>query len=198
MELAPQVSNAIYRFVRAELRFGTERYRDVFSRKNNKTLRETLRHPRYGSLAETAQQEYSANLDEPLGIFLLKLKNDHDDFYKQFLNKYGDAEFSNFSIAERQFFDVKGIYAYTSGGTLRYVGRSRDALAKRINLGYGTIHPKNCYRDGQATNCHLNALITLEQRHVEFWVYPMTNDDEIVRLEREILEIYRPLWNIRL
>ena len=70
-------------------------------------------------------------------------------------------------------------------------------MKKRINQGYGKIHPKNCFRDGQATNCHLNALITAATAAVTLWLYRMDNGDEIEALEADLISRYAPPWNIR-
>ncbi|MCY3840740.1 MAG: hypothetical protein OXH09_19180 [Gammaproteobacteria bacterium] len=70
-------------------------------------------------------------------------------------------------------------------------------MKKRINQGYGKIHPKNCFRDGQATNCHLNALITAAIAAVTLWLHRMDNGDEIEALEASLIWCYAPPWNIQ-
>ena len=70
-------------------------------------------------------------------------------------------------------------------------------MKKRVNQGYGNIHPKNCYRDGQATNCHLNARITAVVPDVSLWIRRMDKDAEIESLESELIQRYTPPWNIR-
>lgn len=45
-----------------------------------------------------------------------------------------------------------------------------NRYSKRIQQGYGVIHPKNYHLDGQAANCHLNALILSEWDKVRFHV----------------------------
>jgi hypothetical protein len=83
------------------------------------------------------------------------------------------------------------VYAYYIGGELKYIGRCRDSMNKWVNHGYGRIHPKNCYLDGQATNCLLNALITEVRDEVE-------SNDRIDLLEVSLLQSYRPPWNMML
>ncbi|MFK4618979.1 hypothetical protein ABIF50_002256 [Bradyrhizobium diazoefficiens] len=63
-----------------------------------------------------------------------------------------------------------GVYAYFVGDDLKYIGRCKDSMKKRINHGYGKVHPKNCYLDGQSTNCHLNALIAPLRESVSLWL----------------------------
>ena len=126
---------------------------NIFREKNNKTLLETLAHHRYINLKEYVMNNYQEHLNVPLGEFLYQLKLRKDDFYRKFLNPYGDEIYSKFGIQE--FKEVKGLYAFLLNKKIVYIGRTRDTLGKRINFGYGNISPKNCYRDGQATNLSL-------------------------------------------
>ena len=186
-----------FHFVEVPLLFSPERHRNVFATKNNKTLAETLDHPRYRKLSQQAETLYKEHLDQPLGTFLLSLKQAGDQFYRKFLNRYGDLEYSVFSIANQDFHALRGVYAYQANGVVQYIGRCRDSLKKRVDQGYGKIHPKNCYIDGQATNCHLNALITALETEITFWLHPMDNGDEIERFERQLIQAHQPPWNIQ-
>jgi hypothetical protein len=143
-------------------------------------------------------RRYSSFLNWPLGEFLLSLKNDGDSYYRRFLNKYGDSTFCRFAIDAEHCLQGKGLYAYTVDHRLRYIGRCKDSFKRRINYGYGQIHPKNCYLDGQATNCHLNMLIAECIDTISFWIYPMSNNDEIERTEIKLITKYNPCWNIAL
>ena len=173
------------------------RMTDVFAEYQKITLRETLQKKRYKNLIETFEQDYPSELDQPLGTFLLGLKKRGDRFYKEFLNEYGDEEYCEFSI-QGEIVARKGIYCYTVDGDVKYIGRSRDPFKKRVNQGYGVIHPKNCYRDGQATNCHLNSLIAKHRNEVKFWVYPLGRDCEIIELEERLIMDCQPEWNTAL
>ena len=93
--------------------------------------------------------------------------------------------------------DNKGVYAYLAGDELKYIGRCKDSIKKRVNQGYGKIHPKNCYLDRQATNCHLNARITAEKSEVTLWLHKMNSASEIESLERELIRLCNPPWNIQ-
>lgn len=104
-------------------------------------------------------EKYNNHLDTKIGDFLIFLKNNNDSFYKKFLNPYGDGEYCKFMISDQEVIDKKGLYLYKLGEEVLYIGRCRDSFKKRFNQGYGTIHPKNCYLDGQSTNCHINSLI---------------------------------------
>ena len=192
-----QLHGNSYEFVHVALDFDNDRREDVFSRKNNKTLRETLAHPRYQGLAPTCDANYPQHLDLPLGEALHQLKTSGDPFYRRFLNKYGDLAYSTFSIADPAALAARGVYTYFSGSDLKYIGRCNDSMKKRINQGYGKIHPKNCFRDGQATNCHLNALIAAATAAVTLWLYRMDDGGEIDALEANLISRYTPPWNIQ-
>jgi hypothetical protein len=83
-------------------------------------------------------------------------------------------------------------------GTVMYIGRCTDSYAKRIDQGYGRIDPKNCYRDGQSTNCHLNALIATVASEVRLYLHPMLDEVLIRAIEKVLISTYRPPWNIQL
>src|SRR5262245_35019885 len=159
--------NSHYQFERMPLEFLSGHFQNVFSLKNNKSLAETLEHPRYAKLKTEAYQRHGAHLSEPLGQFLLELKYREDTFYRRFLNAYGDETYSIFRLADPELRKAKGVYSYILDGVVMYIGRCRDAMSKRIDQGCGKIHPKNCYIDGQATNCHLNSLITKQGSRIE-------------------------------
>src|SRR5438552_3937886 len=76
-------------------------------------------------------------------------------------------------------------------------GRCLDNVGKRINQGYGRIHPKNCYLDGQSTNCRLNTLIAKHRDVVRFYVCILDDVSEIKLLESEILKSLSPEWNMQ-
>jgi hypothetical protein len=172
---------------------------DVFAEYQEKTLDQTLQNKRYKGLVEQVRQSYLAEVDKPLGSFLRDLKQNGDDFYKGFLNLYGDKEYCEFSI-QGDLAARKGLYCYTVDGKERYIGRCRDSFKKRVNQGYGVIHPKNCYRDGPATNCHLNSLIAEERGEIGFWVCPLERDTDIKELEKRLIQDpdRRLEWNIAL
>jgi len=171
---------------------------DLFGAKNNKTLRQTLAHRRYSSLAVECSALYPAHLDTGIGEFLTQLKYQNDPYYQRFLNSHGDGAYCTFGLAPSEVCRQKGLYAYTALGELRYIGRCLDNFGKRINQGYGKIHPKNCFRDGQTTNCHLNALICQNKNGLCLFLLALQADEEICHLERELIRAYDPPWNIQL
>lgn len=171
---------------------------DLFSKKNNKTLEETLSSTRYVNLSEEVFRHYPNSLNEKLGSFLYRLKISDDKFYLQFLNENGDNTFCEFSIASTPLSRLKGVYCFAIAETIKYFGRSHDPFEKRVNQGYGRISPKNCYRDGQSTNCHLNSLIAKYFNEVSFYVCPIDDDYKIDLVEKLLINCYKPEWNIQL
>jgi len=196
--LTLRLGNRVFEFVPAPINFGGLRISDVFGRKNNKTLGQTLQHCRYVHLADRVGRDYPTALAKPLGDFLLDLKRSGDPFYREFLNSYGDESFCQFRLGDVSFSRLKGLYCFTVTAILKYIGKSTDTFKKRITQGYGCIHPKNCYLDGQATNCHLNALIANCIQDLGLFVHPITDDEEIVQSEAALIASYRPEWNIQL
>lgn len=194
-ELATQ-DGAKFVFRPVDLQFEGSQRENVFALKNNKSVGETLKHRRYANLASDAEK-YLSLLDIPLGEFLLKLKQDGDQFYKRFLNKHGDMRYSTFSIKNPEFLGGRGLYAYYVGDQLRYIGRCRDNIKKRINQGYGKIHPKNCYIDGQSTNCRLNSKITENRDSISLWFCLIDDDVEIDSAEKHLIGNHCPAWNIQ-
>ena len=190
------IRGSVLTFREVALRFVESGLSDLFAYKNNKTLLETIDHPRYKKLAIHVRENYSSELNSPLGEVLNKLKLSGDQYFKKFLNRYGDMNYCIFQITQPEILSMKGLYLYLLNDDLKYVGRARDSYKNRINQGYGKIHPKNCYLDGQATNCRLNALIGESQKSIRFFVCPLSNDAEILEYERELIDAYHPPWNL--
>jgi hypothetical protein len=178
------------------LHFKAKSLGDVYAKKNNKTLGETLSQPKYQKLRQMHIRQYSNELHKPLGEFLHQLKDNGDHSYKLFLNGYGDELYCEFSI--REHLGDRGIYLFSHNGKVKYIGRCTDSFDKRVNYGYGKIYPKNCFLDGQATNCRLNAIIN-NTDNIEFGVYVMngSSTEEIKALEKRMLLSGDFDWNIQ-
>jgi hypothetical protein len=170
---------------------------NLFVNKNNKTLAETLLSKRYSNLSKEVHNRYPHSLNKKLGEFLSELKNKGDDFYLRFLNKYGDKVFCDFTIVSTQISKLKGVYCFADGSTIKYFGRSHDPFEKRLNFGYGHLSPKNCFRDGQSTNCRINSLLAENHSNVSFYISPINDDLLIDRMEKLLINIYKPDWNLR-
>jgi hypothetical protein len=185
------------RFKKSDLKFSDGKYINIFSKKNNKTLAETIRSKRYSFLKEVAEEKYNNYLDYGLGVFLLELKNRQDEFYKKFLNKYGDEIYIKFELEPAEN-NCNGLYIFCKNKELKYVGKTTDSIINRVNNGYGNISPKNCFLDGQSTNCHINSLIAKDYRYISFYYLAMKGERQINDLEADLISKYDPAWNILL
>jgi hypothetical protein len=185
-------------FVQIPIQYHKHGIVNLFAHKNNKSLAETLSSERYASLFNEVRRRYPNSLDERLGKFLYGLKLSGDKFYLRFLNEHGDNTFCDFTIAKTPLSWAKGIYCFRVGEVIKYFGRSHDPFEKRLNQGYGHISPKNCYRDGQSTNCHINSMIAQNHSDVSFYVFLLDNDPAIDNLEKLLINSYKPEWNILL
>ncbi len=184
-------------FKRLPLSFDDKLYWDVFGKKNNKTLLQTVEHPRYRNLSDRVMTGYSDYLSQPIGKFLIELKVRGDRFYRMFLNNFGDLVYSKFWLGNTDWHSQRGLYLYATDGDVQYIGRCLDSFQKRINQGYGTIQPKKCFRDGNSTNCRLNYLITSGRHRIAFFARHLDDKEEIKELEAALIEKYQPVWNIR-
>ena len=190
-----RVSERDLKFVPVRLDFQKRALVNLFAQKNNKTVAETIDSKGYADLSVEVRQNYPQSLNEPVGLFLFCLKSHEDPFYRCFLNKYGDKSYCEFSISSPVDGKLKGLYCFTIGDDIQYIGRSHDPFEKRLNQGYGHISPKNCYRDGQSTNCHLNSLIAETQVNVAFFICPLTDNKDIDDLEKQLIKQLDPAWN---
>jgi hypothetical protein len=186
-------------FDRSEIEFRELAKVNPFARLNHKTLAQTLLSRCYKQLDPEVRSLYGQFLDEELGTFLHSLKASGDPFYTKFLNLHGDSTFCSFRLADPVAALGRGIYMFTVNGEIMYIGRCRDSFGKRFNQGYGTIHPKNCYRDGQATNCHINSRVAEHGPAISVYLCAMDcTDSEISAIEEQLICEYRPNWNIQL
>lgn len=102
-------------FEAVELQFDADQFKNVFAHKNNKTVAETLAHPRYQKLQSQVMHKYSQYLKWELGKFLAMLKSQGDSFYLTFLNKYGDLTYCRFYIEDERYLNKKWvIYLFDS------------------------------------------------------------------------------------
>ncbi|MCI6153231.1 MAG: hypothetical protein MR673_08925 [Fusobacterium perfoetens] len=187
-----EVNRKILKFKKIDLIFIKKDLNNLFSLKNNKTLFETLQEKKYKKLN---LEEFIEYYNYPLGKFLEKLKLIGNNKFELFLNKYGDREYCKFKIIDKEVLNLKGLYLYCLDDEIVYIGRCLDSFYKRINIGYGNITPKNCYKDGQQTNCHINSLINKKFNKITFWICSLENVEEIKKLEIELIKKYNPQWN---
>lgn len=101
---------------------------------------------------------------------------------------YGDGPFCRFKINADK---VPGVYLWVVDHKIIYIGETAN-LEKRINSGYGSISPKNCFADGQSTNCKMNKVVLDMAKHnkdVKLYFY-QTKDHKSV--EKELLKSVKP------
>jgi hypothetical protein len=84
----------------------------------------------------------------------------------------------------------KGIYKFVVKNKIVYIGRCLDNFKKRFNFGYGKINPKNCYKDGQSTNCRINNYCNKEK--FEIFVYCLIENSEIKKIEKQLIKKIKP------
>ena len=178
-----------------ELSFEENNLINIFSKKSNKTLQEIILTTKYLNLKEETQHKYKNYLNLPIGAFLYELKQSNDLFYKNFLNPFGDLIYSNFSIKNKNDYDLKGVYFYYVKDEVKYIGRCKDNMRKRVNGGYGKISPQNCFKDGQSTNCKVNSFVTKYKDNIELKILVLEDDKEIEKLEKELISEHKPEWN---
>jgi len=187
-------------FVEVALDFDEFDIENTFTKFDSHSLEEILDKDKYLKLFDLCKNNYSGYMEMKLGNFLGTLKEKGDAFYKQFLNAYGDSRYCKFRMSASQFSDRKGIYVFKSNGIIRYIGRVKGEYTfnQRINMGYANISPKNCYIDGQSTNCHINSIINSCKGSINLYILPLDNDEEIINLEKLLINLVNPDWNIQL
>ena len=108
------------------------------------------------------------------------------------LNKYGAGPFCKFKIPN--IHGHAGVYIISAGDQIRYIGETAN-LAKRYNMGYGNISPKNCYKGGQETNVRLNNLVyqsATANEALSLWFY---KTDDYKAVETMLRAAHRAPWN---
>lgn len=118
----------------------------------------------------------------------------YDKLDECLVHRYGWGPFCKFSVDTSEYVRSEGVYIFTAGYEIKYVGETVD-VHSRIQPGYGNISPKNCFKGGQQTNCRINHLIleTVRNRgQVSLWIEE-TQDRK--RREIELIEKCNPPWN---
>jgi len=117
------------------------------------------------------------------------------------LHEFGKEPFCHFKIPSDPLTKTIGIYALVEvGGQVKYIGETGDSLVDRFNGGYGRISPRNPFKGGQQTNCHINKRL-LESaksgRSIELWFHPTdVPKGERKANEKRLIRSLRPPWNL--
>lgn len=193
-------TNDLDSFVEVGLEFEEFDIKNTFSKFDAHNLWEILNKDKYLKFVDLCEKRYSSYMEMKLGVFLGMLKEQEDSFYKHFLNDYGDSIYCKFRMVDNQFSEHKGIYVFKNNGQIKYIGRVKGEhnFYQRINMGYANISPKNCYIDGQSTNCHVNSIINSCKGDVNLFILPLGSDEEIIKTERWLINLVKPDWNISL
>ncbi|WP_179008578.1 hypothetical protein [Winogradskyella forsetii] len=198
-----KLNNQIIEFDKIELNI-QERNIDNIFKNNKKTLRykldKAINNPKncYHRIAVKQKEKYAEYLNMNFGEFLLKLKENGNDDYILYLNKYGDKKYCFFKIEKH--LSEKGIYCFIVDDEILYVGRSKKTFKERINE-YGKITAYNCLKDGQATNCNIISKINdYNQVFIGFYLMSKASNEQIIELEKLIIRNQlenTELWNIQ-
>lgn len=111
------------------------------------------------------------------------------------LNRHGYGPFCRFSVWGLP--PRPGVYAVTVAGGLVYVGIANDLRERWGARGYARIHPRNCFRGGQSTNCKVNhAILTAARggREVQLWIHETLSPRPV---EQRLISRFEPPWNDR-
>lgn len=101
-------------------------------------------------------------------------------------NEYGNENFCKFKIRKDDEFKVPSVYLWVENDEVIYIGETVNLL-NRFNTGYGIISPRNCFKGGQTTNCHLNSAILSEYKNgktIDIYYLPTKQHKKI---EKELL-----------
>lgn len=148
----------------------------------------TLSVYRCCSYYESAISHYGERSEYKYGI------SRYDNTNSLKLNSYGMGPFCKFSIPDN--YQFSGVYCILENGRIKYIGECYN-LSQRFNAGYGNISPRNCYVNGQSTNCRINMLILNSIKSgnsVDLFFY-RTNDTK--RVEYHLIKEYSPAWNVK-
>lgn len=189
-----ELGNETIVFERIPIIFLEKQISNVFASKNNKTVGETLSHPRYFPLASLLN-DYPDFEKIGIGTFLLHLKKSGDKRYSQFLNSSGDKVFCRFTVPKNNLTLSTGVYCFAIESSIFYFGRTHLPFYTRFHSGYGRVSPKNCFKDGQSTNCHINSLISNLEDSIKLFAHPISGDQIINTLERNLISSFAPPWN---
>ena len=109
------------------------------------------------------------------------------------LLKDGLGPYCKFSIPNSHL-NEPGVYILVSNFMILYVGECEDILS-RINMGYGNISPRNCFKGGQSTNCRINkAIFSTIKARKEVLLYFAPTENRF-HLEFQLIKENKPPWN---
>lgn len=108
-------------------------------------------------------------------------------------NVHAPGPFCRFDLPSAS--GAPGVYAILVDGMVKYVGECQNLAHRFGPLGYGSIAPRNCHADGQATNGKVNSRVLAAVKSgypVDVWFHRTANHKV---LERALIAACRPPWN---
>ena len=160
------------------LRFAGGVKEDTFAR-GQKLLAEVLNNHAFHHLKTAVQAKYSRYLEMKSGLFLGQLKDRHDPFYQEFLNRYGDERFGSFRAEESGDIGKKGILIVVVSRGLYQVIPCPVSFRTVINDTLGRIGPEDCLLSGDPVRCQVNALLCTHKKEAGIYIHAV--DDEGAR-----------------
>jgi hypothetical protein len=154
---------------------------DTFAR-GQKILEELLKNPVFGHLKQAVNAKYSRYLGMKTGLFLGQLKERHDPFYQEFLNRYGDERYGSFRAEESGETGKKGVMIIVVNRGLYEVVNCRDSFRSTINDTFGRIGPEDCLLSGDPIRCKVNAILCTHKKEAGLYIHAADSDEVRVRL----------------
>jgi hypothetical protein len=176
----PCETHTVY-FRQVKLRFSGGIRGDIFSRAQG-TLQEVIDTPAYSHLKEAVTGRYSAYLRMRIGLFLSQLKERHDPFYLEFLNRWGDERYGTFAMEECTEAEKKGVFVIVAGGQIDEAGCCHTSFRAMINEELGRITPKSCLLDNDGMRCRVNSLVSKKKNKAEMFVHCSDDREACLRL----------------
>lgn len=189
-----------YDFHKIELDVLEKGIENTFAKFDKMTLAELLQQKKYEHLKDDTEVHYSYLLNKPAGEALIELKEEGNLYYKQFLNNYGDLNFTRFVVkGNEDLLQKNGVYNIIVNNELVFSGVCARPYRERFNQHIGNISAKGCFKDGTATHCHINARLTdrFGKDKIYFSICPMDDKKEMNTLKNSIIRRFEPIWNLR-
>ena len=185
--LAVPVEGRTLYFRPVTLRFAGGVKEDTFAR-GQKILGEVLEDPVFSHLKPAVLAKYSRYLDMKTGLFLGQLKERHDPFYREFLNRYGDERYGSFRAEESGEIGKKGVLIVAVNRGLYDIVNCRDSFRSMINDTFGRIGPDDCLLSGDPIRCKVNAVLCTHKKEAGLYIHAAEADEVRVQLTTVLRE----------
>jgi hypothetical protein len=179
--LAVPVEGKTLYFRPVALRFAGGVKEDTFAR-GQKILEDVLEDPVFHHLKPVVQAKYSRYLGMKTGLFLGQLKERHDPFYREFLNRFGDERYGSFRAEESGEIGKKGVLIVVVNRALYEVVDCRDSFRTMINDTFGRVGPEDCLLSGDPIRCKVNAVLCTHKKEAGLYVHAAEAEEVRVRL----------------